>query len=65
MERNKRSLLINCIAGLLAAAITLFFMLLGGVKDAYLVVIPLTVLVVAIIAAFFRYRAGLKNPQAR
>ncbi|MHA7271381.1 hypothetical protein [Arthrobacter sp. HLT1-20] len=65
MERNKRTLLINCLAGILAAGITLLFMSLGGTRDIFMVVVPLTVLLVCVAASIGRYRALPKNPRTR
>lgn len=56
-ERTKRSLMVNCLAGVLAAAITFFFMALGQTGGTWLVAVPLTVLAATILASTLRHRA--------
>lgn len=56
-DRTKRSLIINCLAGVLAAAITWFFMTLGQADRIWLVAVPLMVLAATVLAAALRQRA--------
>lgn len=62
-ERTKRSLIVNCLAGVLTAVITFFFMALGQTGGTWLVAVPLTVLAATVGASVLRYRTRSKQPQ--
>lgn len=56
MERNKRSLLIDILAGAGAAVVVFFFMTLSRIESPWIWIVPSLLFLVALVTSSYRFR---------